>query len=357
MPGWCAAASARSRARPTRSAIACSSPGGAARRASRHRSRASWSTSYAARCSTIAGAPRRARRGGRARRRGAARARAASARLCAACARCSPRSAADRSLGGRLCRVGDGAAWTSSASASISSRCAATGVTDDLVYVSPRSGQAVSAAAGAPYREKLLRAAAVPARADAAADATPVAARRARRACAHRVFPRAARSSRRIGRKLPAARIAVLLTRCSRFVTIAGSRSDPRCARRSAAGEMRDVDFADALGERYLSYALSTIISRSLPDVRDGLKPVHRRLLYAMRAAQARSRHRATRNARASSATSSASSIRMATSRSTTRWCAWRRISRSAIRWSTGRAISAISTAITPRPCATPRAA
>ena len=39
----------------------------------------------------------------------------------------------------------------------------------------------------------------------------------------------------------------------------------------------------DALGERYLSYALSTIMSRSLPDVRDGLKPVHRRLLYAMR--------------------------------------------------------------------------
>ena len=39
----------------------------------------------------------------------------------------------------------------------------------------------------------------------------------------------------------------------------------------------------DALSERYLSYALSTIMSRSLPDVRDGLKPVHRRLMYAMR--------------------------------------------------------------------------
>src|SRR5579859_7577036 len=48
------------------------------------------------------------------------------------------------------------------------------------------------------------------------------------------------------------------------------------------AGEIRDVDFADALGERYLSYALSTIMSRSLPDVRDGLKPVHRRILHAM---------------------------------------------------------------------------
>jgi len=48
------------------------------------------------------------------------------------------------------------------------------------------------------------------------------------------------------------------------------------------AGEIRDVDFADALGERYLSYALSTIMARSLPDVRDGLKPVHRRILHAM---------------------------------------------------------------------------
>jgi topoisomerase-4 subunit A len=50
-----------------------------------------------------------------------------------------------------------------------------------------------------------------------------------------------------------------------------------------AVGEIRDVPFADALSERYLSYALSTIMARSLPDVRDGLKPVHRRLLYAMR--------------------------------------------------------------------------
>ena len=39
----------------------------------------------------------------------------------------------------------------------------------------------------------------------------------------------------------------------------------------------------DILGEKYLAYALSTIMSRSLPDVRDGLKPVHRRVLYAMR--------------------------------------------------------------------------
>ncbi len=54
-------------------------------------------------------------------------------------------------------------------------------------------------------------------------------------------------------------------------------------SKNAPVGEIRDTRLADALGERYLSYALSTIMSRSLPDVRDGLKPVHRRLLYAMR--------------------------------------------------------------------------
>ena len=51
----------------------------------------------------------------------------------------------------------------------------------------------------------------------------------------------------------------------------------------TTSAEIRNTKFADALSERYLAYALSTIMSRSLPDVRDGLKPVHRRLLYAMR--------------------------------------------------------------------------
>ena len=44
-----------------------------------------------------------------------------------------------------------------------------------------------------------------------------------------------------------------------------------------------ETPFDAALSERYLVYALSTITARSLPDVRDGLKPVHRRLLWAMR--------------------------------------------------------------------------
>ena len=44
-----------------------------------------------------------------------------------------------------------------------------------------------------------------------------------------------------------------------------------------------DIDLKSALEERYLAYALSTIMGRALPDVRDGLKPVHRRILHAMR--------------------------------------------------------------------------
>jgi len=47
--------------------------------------------------------------------------------------------------------------------------------------------------------------------------------------------------------------------------------------------QILDAPFDSALSERYLVYALSTITARSLPDVRDGLKPVHRRLLWAMR--------------------------------------------------------------------------
>ncbi|KAB0266056.1 DNA topoisomerase IV subunit A [Microvirga brassicacearum] len=50
-----------------------------------------------------------------------------------------------------------------------------------------------------------------------------------------------------------------------------------------SGGEIESVNLKDALEERYLAYALSTIMHRALPDARDGLKPVHRRILHAMR--------------------------------------------------------------------------
>jgi topoisomerase IV subunit A len=48
-------------------------------------------------------------------------------------------------------------------------------------------------------------------------------------------------------------------------------------------GHVEEVALREALEERYLAYALSTIMNRALPDARDGLKPVHRRILYGMR--------------------------------------------------------------------------
>jgi topoisomerase-4 subunit A len=50
-----------------------------------------------------------------------------------------------------------------------------------------------------------------------------------------------------------------------------------------AENRVQEIEFTTALEDRYLAYALSTITGRSLPDVRDGLKPVQRRLLFAMR--------------------------------------------------------------------------
>ena len=48
-------------------------------------------------------------------------------------------------------------------------------------------------------------------------------------------------------------------------------------------GGVQEIALREALEERYLAYALSTIMHRALPDARDGLKPVHRRILYGMR--------------------------------------------------------------------------
>ncbi len=50
-----------------------------------------------------------------------------------------------------------------------------------------------------------------------------------------------------------------------------------------SGGDIEPIDLKAALEERYLAYALSTIMGRALPDVRDGLKPVHRRIVHAMR--------------------------------------------------------------------------
>lgn len=49
-----------------------------------------------------------------------------------------------------------------------------------------------------------------------------------------------------------------------------------------AAHEIIPITIEEELKQSYLDYAMSVIVGRALPDVRDGLKPVHRRVLYAM---------------------------------------------------------------------------
>ncbi|MGD8814256.1 MAG: DNA gyrase subunit A, partial [Anaerolineales bacterium] len=49
-------------------------------------------------------------------------------------------------------------------------------------------------------------------------------------------------------------------------------------------GIVRRIDIDDEMQQSYLDYAMSVIVSRALPDARDGLKPVHRRILHAMHA-------------------------------------------------------------------------
>ena len=50
----------------------------------------------------------------------------------------------------------------------------------------------------------------------------------------------------------------------------------------SDIGKIQPVEIIDEMQRSYLDYAMSVIVARALPDVRDGLKPVHRRIIYAM---------------------------------------------------------------------------
>src|SRR5512140_3805441 len=56
----------------------------------------------------------------------------------------------------------------------------------------------------------------------------------------------------------------------------------PKDKEPSNVGNVRPIDIDHEMQQAYLSYAMSVIVSRALPDARDGLKPVHRRILYAM---------------------------------------------------------------------------
>ena len=96
----------------------------------------------------------------------------------------------------------------------------------------------------------------------------------------------------------------------------------------------------------FLEYSMSVIVSRALPDVRDGLKPVHRRILYAMNESGLRAEPSAHESQPVPSATLSVNITRMATLPFTTPWFAWLRTSQHACaRWLTATATSVPSTA------------
>ena len=65
----------------------------------------------------------------------------------------------------------------------------------------------------------------------------------------------------------------------------------------------RPISIEEEMKRSYLDYAMSVIVARALPDVRDGLKPVHRRILYAMQESGYDCRTSPTASRRASSAT------------------------------------------------------
>ena len=85
------------------------------------------------------------------------------------------------------------------------------------------------------------------------------------------------------------------------------------------------------LGESYLDYAMSVIVARALPDVRDGMKPVHRRVLWAMWDSGLTYSAKTRKSANVVGETMAAT-IPMAMLRSMTPWSAWHRIFPCAIR-------------------------
>jgi len=119
--------------------------------------------------------------------------------------------------------------------------------------------------------------------------------------------------------------------------------------------DIQEVALREALEERYLAYALSTIMHRALPDARDGLKPVHRRILYGMRLLRLDPGTPFKKSAKIVGDVMGSFHPHGDQSIYDARWCASRRTSPRAIRWWTDRATSATSTATTRRPIATPK--
>ena len=121
-------------------------------------------------------------------------------------------------------------------------------------------------------------------------------------------------------------------------------------------GRIEQIEIAEEMRSSYLDYAMSVIVGRALPDVRDGLKPVHRRVLFGMHDSGMQP-NRPHRKCARIVGDVMGNFHPHGDRPSTTPWCAWRRTSPSATRWSTATATSARSTATRRRPCGTRSAA
>lgn len=89
------------------------------------------------------------------------------------------------------------------------------------------------------------------------------------------------------------------------------------------AGHVRPTDIINEMQDAYLDYAMSVIVARALPDVRDGLKPVHRRILYAMWHDLGLTHDKPHKRARVSSVKCWVNITRTAIRRFMMQWCAW----------------------------------
>ena len=107
---------------------------------------------------------------------------------------------------------------------------------------------------------------------------------------------------------------------------------------------IKPVDLKETMETSYIDYAMSVIASRALPDVRDGLKPVQRRILYAMIV-----------SVPVSSVMPWVNIIHMVTAQFTVLWLIWRRSGRLAIRSSTATETLVPSMVTVLPPCVTPR--
>ena len=121
-------------------------------------------------------------------------------------------------------------------------------------------------------------------------------------------------------------------------------------------GNVQPINIEEEMRRSYLDYSMSVIIGRALPDMRDGLKPVHRRILYHMHDMGLLHNRKHVKCAKVVGEVMGKYHPH-GDRRCTTRWCAWRRTSRCAIRWWTARETSARWMAIRRRPSATPSAA